>query len=94
MVSRRAYGVGLAIAAPLAAVALYTAPATATSIGACPTGSNWERVALADLGIDPDTASGIPSLDGNGDGFTCIHDLPNYPRFPDAFVFRDNTVGP
>ena len=45
------------------------------------------------LGLDPETASGIPSLDGNGDGWTCIMSLSNHP-VEGAFVFRDNTVGP
>lgn len=84
----------LAIPAAFAAIALPTAPAPAASIGGCPTGDDWQLVTVASLGIDPQTASGIPSLDGNGDGLTCIKGLENYPRFPDAFVFRDNTVGP
>ena len=49
---------------------------------------------MASLGITPETATGIPSLDGNQDGLTCINRLPNHPLIEDAFVFRDNTVGP
>jgi hypothetical protein len=51
-------------------------------------------VTVASLDITPEEAMGIPSLDGNGDGLTCIHRLPRHPNIPDAFVFRDNTVGP
>lgn len=82
------------IAAPLVVAVALPATAAGTSTGGCPSGGNWELRTVAELGIDPEVASGIPSLDGNGDGRTCIHPLPNYPRFPDAFVFRDNTVGP
>jgi hypothetical protein len=84
----------LAIPVAFVAIALPVAPASATSTGGCPSGDDWQMVTVASLGIDPETASGIPSLDGNGDGLTCIKGLANYPRFPNAFVFRDNTVGP
>jgi len=49
---------------------------------------------VASLGITPETATGIPSLDRNQLGLTCINRLPNHPLIEDAFVFRDNTVGP
>jgi hypothetical protein len=63
------------------------------SIGRCPNGASekWELVTVASLGISPETANGIPSLDGNGDGWTCIHPVPNHP-VEGAFIFRDNTV--
>lgn len=60
-------------------------------LGGCPPGGNWELVTVASLGIDPETASGIASLDHNDDGWTCIKPLPNYP-VEGVFVFRDNTV--
>jgi hypothetical protein len=82
------------IAAALVVAAALPSTAAGKSIGGCPSGDGWELVTVAELGIDPEIASGIPSLDGNGDGLTCIMGLENYPRFPDAFVFRDNTVGP
>ena len=72
------------------------APAvSAKSVGTCPKGATdaWQLVTLESLGLDPETASGIPSLDGNGDGWTCITSLSNHP-VEGAFVFRDNTVGP
>lgn len=60
-------------------------------VGGCPRGGAWELVTVASLGLDPETASGIPSLDGNDDGWTCIKQLPNFPE-EGSFVFRDNTV--
>jgi hypothetical protein len=81
-------------AAALAVAALLPSTATATSTGGCPTGDSWQLVTIESIGFNPSTAAGIPSLDGNGDGLTCIHYLPNNPRFTPAFVFRDNTVGP
>ena len=83
----------LLIAAPVVVAVALPGTASGKSIGGCPSGGDWELRTVAELGIDPEVASGIPSLDGNGDGNTCIHPLANYPRFPDAFVFRDNTVG-
>jgi hypothetical protein len=64
--------------------------AGATSTGSCPSGDSWTLVAVADLGIPPEEASGIPSLDGNGDGMTCIKPGPT-PNGP-QLIFRDNTV--
>jgi hypothetical protein len=60
----------------ITAVAL---PATAagTSIGGCASGGNWELRTVAELGIDHEMAAGIPSLDGDGYGRTCIHPLAN-----------------
>jgi hypothetical protein len=54
-------------------------------------GGNWELVAVEDIGIDSETASGIPSLDGNGDGLTAF----SYSQLPrgGVFTFGDNTVG-
>jgi hypothetical protein len=82
------------LAAPLVVAALLPATASGTSTGGCPTGDNWQLVTIQSIGFDPSTAAGVPSLDGNADGLTCIQYLLNYPRFPNAFVFRDNTVGP
>jgi hypothetical protein len=66
--------------------------ASAKSIGACPTGDDWTLVTVESLGIPPDSAAGIPSLDGNLDGWTCTRPL-GVPGLPEgAFVFRDNTV--
>jgi hypothetical protein len=75
-------------AAALAVASLLPGTGTATSTGGCPTGDSWQLVTPKSLGI----VSGAPSLDGNGDGLTCIQYLPNYPRFPDAFVFRDTPL--
>jgi hypothetical protein len=91
-VSRRRRG--FIVAAPLVVAALFPATTGAKSIGGCPAGGDWERVTVASLDITPEEASGIPSLDGNQDGWTCINRLPNHPLIEDAFVFRDNTVGP
>jgi hypothetical protein len=43
------------------------------------------------FGIDPATASGIPSLDGNGDGWTCGRLQPLGNGF-EGLTFRDNNV--
>lgn len=73
-------------------LALATSPASATSIGACPspTNAHWELRSLQSLGITPETADGIASLDGNGDGSTCVKILPGANQ--GFFIFRDNTV--
>jgi hypothetical protein len=85
---------GVIFAAPLVVAALFPATTGATSTGGCPAGGDWELVTVASLNITPEEAMGLPSLDGNGDGLTCINRLPNHPLIVDAFVFRDNTVGP
>jgi hypothetical protein len=85
---------GVIFAAPLVVAALLPATTEATSTGGCPPGGDWELVTVASLEITPEEAMGLPSLDGNGDGRTCINRLPHHPLIEDAFVFRDNTVGP
>jgi hypothetical protein len=90
MVARR-FGISVAVAAATAALA-FPATGSAKSIGACPSGDDWSLVTVASLGITPDLATGIPSLDGNRDGWTCTRPL-GVPGLPEgAFVFRDNTV--
>ncbi|MBA3431968.1 MAG: hypothetical protein H0U16_10885 [Actinobacteria bacterium] len=74
----------------------FSSGAAAKSTGACPKDGNWELVTLGSLGLTPGDATGIPSLDGNQDGLTCIKPLtPTNPAAPvvGGFVFRDNTVG-
>lgn len=77
-------------------IALSLAPGLALgkSLGACPTGSGaeWTLVTVSSLGIDPETAMGIPSLDGNGDGMTCIRTPPQESPLGELTLFRDNTV--
>ena len=76
------------VIAAVALVLFALAPtAGAKSTGGCPSGDNWQLVTVASLGFT-DT-SGIASLDGNGDGLTCIKVLSNGPG---GGVFRDNTV--
>ena len=84
----------LASAAILAALLLVPGTAVGKAVGGCPEGASekWQLVSVASLGIDPDTATGIPSLDGNRDGMTCIKPLPGHPAGADTFIFRDNTV--
>jgi len=69
---------------------LGVSPASGTSTGACPQpgNANWELRTLESLGITPETADGIASLDGNGDLKTCVKFLPNQ----GFYIFRDNTV--
>jgi hypothetical protein len=91
MVARR-FGAALAVLAATVAVA-FPGAASAKSIGGCPTGDNWNLVTVASLGIPPDAVAGLPSLDGNKDGWTCIKPFVGVPGIPEgAFVFRDNTV--
>jgi hypothetical protein len=80
------------VMAASAAALLAAAPAAgAKSTGACPSGGEWTLTSIADLGITPEVASGIPSLDGNGDGRTCIKPFSHGP-LDGGFAFRDNTV--
>src|SRR5262245_52695111 len=84
----------------VALVLVTTTAGAATVVGqgkpvaGCPPGGDWNLVTVASLGIDPETASGIPSLDGNGDGYTCTRIQPlGIP--PGGFygeTFRDNNV--
>ena len=75
----------------VAAAAFITTLAQAAEgppIGGCP--ENFELVSVDELGIeDP---QGLPSLDRNEDGFTCIMFLERHPLGDAVFVFRDNTV--
>jgi hypothetical protein len=90
MVARR-FGAAVAVLAATVAVA-FPGAASAKSTGGCPTGDDWNLVTVESLGIPPDAAVGIPSLDGNQDGWTCTMPL-GVPGLPEgAFVFRDNTV--
>ena len=68
--------------------------ASAKAVGGCPTG--YELVTVESLGLTPEEATGIPSLDGNRDTLTCIMFLPvpEGSHLSGAFVFRDNTVRP
>ena len=77
-----------------AALALAPGPAVGKSIGGCPSGSgaDWSLVLVSELGIDPETATGIPSLDGNQDGYTCIRTSPQQSPLGELTLFRDNTV--
>jgi len=70
--------------------------AVGKSVGSCPSGDGWTLVTVESLGLTEEQASGIPSLDGNGDGWTCTKDSPSNPesRPYDGFIFRDNTVTP
>ena len=80
------------VMAASAAALLAAAPtAGATSTGACPSGGTWTLTSIADLGITPEDSTGIPSLDGNGDGMTCIKSFSHGP-LDGGFAFRDNTV--
>jgi hypothetical protein len=88
MVARR-FGAAIAVLAATVAVA-FAGTASAKSLGGCPTGDDWDLVKVKSLGIPPDAASGLASLDGNMDGWTCIKPSPGLPE--GAFIFRDNTV--
>jgi hypothetical protein len=83
------FGAAVVILAATVAVA-FPGAASAKSIGGCPTGDEWNLVTVKSLGIPPDAASGLASLDGNMDGWTCIKPSPGLPE--GALIFRDNTV--
>ena len=76
-------------------VGLLSGAVSAKSIGGCPARGGWERVTVESLGIPENEVSGIPSLDGNGDGLTCIRPVPaaDPAVISGAQIFRDNTVG-
>lgn len=85
----------LVFALTLAAAAMLLVASSASAakpIGGCPPG--WELVGVEELGITPETASGIPSLDGNGDALTCIMFSPaaENSSIGGGIIFRDNTV--
>ena len=68
--------------------------AQAMSVGGCPPAGDFELVTVESLGITPDMASGLASLDGNGDGMTCIRFLTTSENSNGPIgIFRDNTVG-
>jgi len=83
---------GIALAF-LLAIGVFPSSAGAKSLGGCPQG--WQLVTVESLGISEEQANGIPSLDGNKDGMTCITPVPSSPNAINsgAIVFRDNTVG-
>jgi hypothetical protein len=68
--------------------------AAGKSIGGCPLGGGWQLVTVESLGITPEQAVGIASLDGNRDGLTCIVPVNAAAPAPisGAIIFRDNTV--
>lgn len=74
--------------------AVFPSGAAAKSVGGCPSGDGWQLVTVESLGITPEQASGIPSLDGKQDGWTCISPSRINSAAPvfGADVFRDNTV--
>ena len=74
------------------AMLVFAPGAAAKAVGGCPVG--FELVTIQSLGISPETASGIPSLDGNGDALTCVVFLTvsENATISGAFIFRDNTV--
>ena len=81
----------------LLVVGAFPLSAGAKSLGGCPQGggASWQLVTVESLGLSEEQASGIPSLDGNKDGHTCISPVPSSPNAINsgAIVFRDNTVG-
>ena len=78
--------------AALATAFLAPASAVGKSIGGCPESASakWQLVTVESLGVPPEAATGLASLDGNGDGWTCIKPMPSFGE--GAFFFRDNTV--
>ena len=91
---RRLRGFILLVASIVTCLAMlvFAPGASAKAVGGCPVG--FELVTIQSLGISPETASGIPSLDGNGDALTCVVYLTvsEHATISGAFIFRDNTV--
>jgi hypothetical protein len=85
---------GTALVFATATAGAATLVAQGKPIAGCPHGGDWDLVTVASLGIDPETASGIPSLDGNADGYTCtrIQQLGIPPGGFYGETFRDNNV--
>jgi hypothetical protein len=82
----------LVAAAAVTAALVLPAGSAAKSVGGCPSGDSWSLVTVESLGIPPEAVSGLASLDGNADGWTCIKPVDN-PGVPEgSFIFRDNTV--
>jgi len=83
----------LLLTAGIAAALLAPATAIGKSIGGCPESASgkWELVTVESLGPPPEGATGLQSLDGNADGWTCIKRM-ELPNFGEAIIFRDNTV--
>ena len=87
----RVAAIGLAtLGASIASAAIAVAPASATPppVGSCPTG--WELTTVKVVLKNISDPNGLPSLDGNGDGWTCV----NF-RFLDEngrVAFTDNTL--
>jgi hypothetical protein len=76
------------ILATIAATVMAGAMASAAGkpIAGCPHGGAWQLVTVASLGFPPEQIAGIQSLDGNGDGRTCIRPAGS------SITFRDNNV--
>jgi hypothetical protein len=81
----------VAIVTVLASVAAFVpvGNASAKSTGTCPPDGDWRLVAVADLSLMP--GLNLASVDGNGDGLTCIKPWPPSPS--SGLIIRDNTVG-
>lgn len=75
-------------AATIALAALPGAAAQAKSVGGCPESAGFALVTVASLGFPPEETEGVASLDGNGDGWTCIKSVAG----SKWTIFRDNTV--
>ena len=84
----------LATIAALTLVGSAPSLAAAKSTGGCPpgAGAEWFLVTVESLGLDPEVAGGIPSLDGNGDGLTCARYPYQPPNVLSLTIFRDNTA--
>lgn len=77
-------------AAVLVAAPLYGGAAHAKAVGGCPETAGFALVTVESLGIPDEDVEGLPSLDGNGDGLTCIRPVAD----GKWMIFRDNTVRP
>ena len=64
--------------------------ASARLVGGCPPQGGFVLTQVTDLDL-PEELLSNPSLDGNGDGLTCVKVLPGVGNEAGYRIFRDNT---
>ena len=58
-------------------------------VAGCPNGGKWELISLDSIGLGG--AVGLPSIDGNGDGWSCAF-FQDLGHGQTGVVLRDNNV--
>jgi hypothetical protein len=91
MIRSRVAAVALAtLGTSIAGAAIAVAPASAIPppVGGCPTG--WELITVRVVLKNISDPNGLPSLDGNGDGWTCVNF--GFLEQNGRVAFTDNTL--